>query len=153
WFVDIFMWLLDWFTEFNPAQSATLLISTESDLPPEKVKRKVDQIMADSRQTKQFKQLVHSILPLTHRTIGLQNDLLQMAHIPRYPLEEIEIPTLVMHGRFDADVPYSQAEFTANTIPTADLITLETSGHLIWLGDEWRDIEPRLVKFLKDNAP
>ncbi|MBE2222070.1 MAG: alpha/beta hydrolase [Anaerolineae bacterium] len=153
WFIDIFMWLLDWFVESFPAQAAALLINTESNLPPEKVKSKVEQIMADPVQTEQFKQLIKSTLPLTHRTSGLQNDLLQLAHIPRYPLEKIEIPTLVIHGRFDADVPYRQAEFTANTIPNAELITLETSGHLIWLGDEWRTVEPRLVKFLKDNVP
>jgi pimeloyl-ACP methyl ester carboxylesterase len=68
-------------------------------------------------------------------------------------LEEISVPTLVIHGRFDADVPYSQAQFVADTVPNAELITLENSGHLIWFGDEWKEVEPRLVKFLKDNAP
>jgi len=153
WIIDIFIWLMDWFTETFTAQFANTLISTESNLPPDKVKAKVDQIMADPVQTDSLKQLIKTTLPLTHRMTGLQNDLLQMAHIPQYPLAEIDLPTLVIHGHFDADVPYSHAQFVAETVPNAELITLETSGHLIWLGDEWKEVEPRLVKFLKDNAP
>ncbi|NHZ71505.1 MAG: alpha/beta fold hydrolase [Aquificales bacterium] len=153
WLIDMGLWLLDWFTETFTAQSATALINTESTLSPEQVQLKVDQIMAEPAQIDQFKKLIKSTVPLSLRKAGLVNDWEQLAQVPRYPLAEMDTPTLVIHGRFDADVPYSHAQFVAETVPNADLITLESSGHLIWVGDEWKDVEPRLVKFLKDNAP
>ena len=153
WLIDIGMWLLDWFTQKFPAQSASILISAESNLSPEEVAQKVAQIMAEPVQISQFKKLIKSTLPMSLRKAGLTNDLVQLGLIPRYPLEEIDTPTLVIHGRFDADVPYSHAQFVADTIPNAEMITLETSGHLIWLGNEWQEVEPCLVKFLKDTAP
>jgi pimeloyl-ACP methyl ester carboxylesterase len=153
WLIDIFMWLLDGFTETFTAQSAQNMIATESALTPAQVERKVNQLMADPIQVSQFKKLIKTTLPLSMRKAGLNNDLVQFAQISRYPLEEISTPTLVIHGRFDADVPYSQAQFVADTAPNAELITMENSGHLIWFGDEWKDVEPRLVKFLKDHSP
>ncbi len=153
WLIDIVTWLLDCFSQTFPAQAAETLIRLESDLSPAQVKNKVAQIMADPEQTEQFKRLIKSIVPLSMRHKGLANDLLQLAHVPRYPLEQMQTPALVIHGRFDADVPYSHARFVAETAPHAELITLETSGHLIWLGDEWQTVEPRLLKFLAKNMP
>jgi pimeloyl-ACP methyl ester carboxylesterase len=153
WLIDMGTWLLDWFTETFTAQSAAAMITTESNLPPEQVSQKVAQIMAEPAQMDQFKKLIKSTVPMSVRKAGLVNDLEQLAQIPRYPLEDIHAPTLVIHGRFDADVPYSHAQFVAETVPNTELITLENSGHLIWLGDDWKEAELHLVKFLKDNAP
>ncbi len=153
WLIDVGMWLLDWFTETFTARSAQTMIETESNLSPEQVQQKVEQIMSDPGQISQFKKLIKTTVPLGMRKAGLNNDLAQFAQIPRYPLEEITVPTLVIHGRHDADVPYGHAQFVAETVSNAELITLENSGHLIWFGDECKDVEPRFVKFLKDNAP
>jgi pimeloyl-ACP methyl ester carboxylesterase len=153
WLIDMGLWLLNWFAKRFPAPFARMVITAASDLPPDEIALKANQIAADPRQMNHLHKLVNNLVPLGMRQTGLRNDLEQLARLPRYPLEHIHAQTLVIHGRFDTAVPYSQAQFVTETVPNADLITLETSGHLIWLGDEWKDVEPRLVKFLKDNAP
>lgn len=45
-------------------------------------------------------------------------------------LDEIEAPTLVLHGDADALVPYENAELLARRIPGARLVTLKGVGHL-----------------------
>jgi pimeloyl-ACP methyl ester carboxylesterase len=152
WFIDAGLWLLDGFAERFPVSFARMALTPFSQLPPDAVTRQAKRIAADPRQMRTLRKLVN-IAPLKMRQAGLRNDLAQMAQLPRYPLERIETPTLVIHGRFDTAVPYEQAQFVADAVPNADLITLENSGHFIWLDDDWKKAELHLVKFLKDNAP
>jgi pimeloyl-ACP methyl ester carboxylesterase len=67
-------------------------------------------------------------------------------------LEAITAPTLVVHGLTDKDVPYKHALNVAKRVHGAELHTLENSGHLIWLGDDWRDFRPKLLTFLTNNT-
>ena len=47
----------------------------------------------------------------------------------RAHLKDIEIPTLVIHGRQDADSPWSHAQQLASGLGNARLLTLEDGGH------------------------
>ncbi len=45
-------------------------------------------------------------------------------------LGAIEVPTLVIHGRLDAIVPLARGEAAAATIPGAELVVIDDSGHV-----------------------
>lgn len=45
-------------------------------------------------------------------------------------LDEIEVPTLVLHGQEDLLIPYSQAEQMAEAIPHAEMYLIPAAGHL-----------------------
>lgn len=151
--VDVGMWLLDRYTEAFPAQSLRQMLATESSLDNAQIKRTAAQVMRDPQQVAWFKKLIRSTMPLSLRQVGLSNDLAQLAHMPPLRLEEIAAPTLVVHGLADADVPYKHALNVAQRVPGAQLHTQERSGHLIWLGDEWRAFRPNLIAFLNQHAP
>lgn len=55
------------------------------------------------------------------------------AEMPHYDLEprlqEIGVPTLIVHGRYDRSVPVRQAELLAKGIPGSELVIIEESGH------------------------
>lgn len=150
--MDIGAWLLERSLDLAPAQVAEITIATESSLSKTQVSTKVQQIMQDPAQRAAFRALMLSTTPFSLRRAGLENDLVQLGQIPHYPLAEITTPTFVIHGRFDADAVYSHAEFVVNTIPHAHLITHEHSGHLTWLGDEWKKTLPQFVTFLRTCA-
>ncbi len=64
-----------------------------------------------------------------------------------YPLEQIEAPTLVLHGSDDANVPLSHGEHVASSIPGAQLRVLDGAGHAIFvLQHKW--IEDQVDAFL-----
>ncbi|MCA9973495.1 MAG: DinB family protein, partial [Anaerolineales bacterium] len=145
--------LLDRLAARQPALAARALLAAESSLPPDQLHTAVSDILADPAQTVALQQLLRTTVPLSPRQAGLANDLAQLAALPRYPLARITAPALVVHGRFDADVPYEHATFAANALPNAALVTQPHSGHLIWLGREWPASRQRLLAFLQAHAP
>lgn len=60
----------------------------------------------------------------TLRQTGLENDKAQFAAIEPYPLAQITIPTLIVHGKLDEDVPFADAELLASKVPHAQLMGL-----------------------------
>ena len=54
-------------------------------------------------------------------------------------LPEVRVPTLVLHGRDDAAVPFAEGRLLASRIPKARFVPLESRNHLL-LADEpaWR---------------
>jgi pimeloyl-ACP methyl ester carboxylesterase len=49
---------------------------------------------------------------------------------PWVPLEEIQVPTLIIHGSADVIVPVGVGEWMASAIPGATFVRLEGAGHV-----------------------
>jgi len=49
---------------------------------------------------------------------------------PFVPLEEISVPTSVIHGTADAIVPIGIGEWMATAIPDATFVPIEGAGHV-----------------------
>jgi pimeloyl-ACP methyl ester carboxylesterase/DNA-binding CsgD family transcriptional regulator len=62
---------------------------------------------------------------------------------------KVRCPTLVVHARHDAIVPYEEGKLMASLIPGAELATLDSENHLI-LEDEpaWLQLQNALRRFL-----
>lgn len=53
-------------------------------------------------------------------------------------LGAIQCPTLVIHSVDDQVVPVGMGQYLAEHIPTAELLEVDSSDHLVWMGDpEW----------------
>jgi pimeloyl-ACP methyl ester carboxylesterase/DNA-binding CsgD family transcriptional regulator len=61
----------------------------------------------------------------------------------------VQCPTLVLHARHDAIVPYEEGKLMASLIPGSELVTLDSENHLI-LEDEpaWEELRSALRRFL-----
>ena len=46
------------------------------------------------------------------------------------PLEEIHVPTLVIHGSEDGVVPMKSGQYLAERIPDAELVVIDGAGHV-----------------------
>ena len=88
---------------------------------------------------------------ISMRQGGLRNDMTQLTTMPIYPLEKIEAPSLILHGREDKLVPFSHAEFIANTVPDSKLLDIEGGGHL-FLATHKHQVVPAVIEFLKNSA-
>jgi len=68
-------------------------------------------------------------------------------------LSKVRCPTLVLHARRDAVVPFQQAQMLAQHIPTAQLVPLDSANHDL-LGDEpaWGVLSQVLRDFLAVHA-
>jgi pimeloyl-ACP methyl ester carboxylesterase len=72
-------------------------------------------------------------LPVSARRAGLLNDGAVLTTLPRYPLERITAPTLVISTANDLFGTYAIAQFTASQIPRARFVGFPDGGHL-WVG-------------------
>ena len=73
--------------------------------------------------------LYQTTFPSTPRRDGMLNDLQQLTTFPRYPMEQITVPTLVIHAANDPIIPFASGEFSAHSIPKAQFLKLEDGGH------------------------
>ena len=66
-------------------------------------------------------------------------------------MEEINAPTLVMHGNVDTVVPYEQGVISAERIPGAEFVTLENGDHLAFIS-LLETSKPTLQAFLEKHG-
>jgi 2-hydroxy-6-oxonona-2,4-dienedioate hydrolase len=81
-----------------------------------------------------FTELMATLLPIDQRREGLVNDVVQATSLSPYALEQIRVPTLVIHAKDDPIAPYSHGEYSAQRIPGARFLSLEEGGHFA-MGD------------------
>lgn len=76
--------------------------------------------------------MIDSIFPVRLRADGVIFDSFTgNPDVNDYPLEAIEVPTLLVHARDDTLAPYTSAEAAAGRIPGARLVALDGGGHLM----------------------
>jgi pimeloyl-ACP methyl ester carboxylesterase len=152
-FNDSGMWLYSVMARYATKSTIKYMIKMESNLDNKQVDVLTSQIMADQRKVNVMTGLIKSMCPISPRKAGLDNDLEQFARIGRLPLERITAPTLVIHGTNDADVPFHQAEFTANTIPNSELYVVHGGFHILPVSSNADEIAAKRIDFLKKHAP
>jgi pimeloyl-ACP methyl ester carboxylesterase len=75
----------------------------------------------------------HTAVPSVLRRAGIENDLRQMATSPDWPLEQIRVPVLVIHGDADPILKSSDALAAAQRIPGAHIVRVSDGGHALFL--------------------
>ncbi|GII78773.1 alpha/beta hydrolase [Sphaerisporangium rufum] len=114
---------------------------------------RVAYIMGTPRVRAFFQAMFATTFPYQRRWPGTDNDAAQLRHTGP-PLERITAPTLVVHGRQDGDVPFSDGEYAAGRIPRAEHHWLEQDDHLaFWLSPAAPRAQATARTFLRRHAP
>jgi pimeloyl-ACP methyl ester carboxylesterase len=86
------------------------------------------------------------------RLDGTKQDVL-VGRAPAPPLDEVRVPTLVVHGTEDPVVPFAQhGAVLARRIPGAELLAVEGGEHVA-IFTHRRLVQPRVDAFLRAHAP
>jgi pimeloyl-ACP methyl ester carboxylesterase len=142
-------WLLRLLAARQPKQFIQGAISGEGDLTKEELTRQVEEVFADPVKRDFVLALGPTSVPDAHRRAGYRNDLDRFAEITSLELEKITAPTLVVQGTADTDLPPAQSTFTAETIPGAELLTLENGTHLaLYTNHDAVTAQARVADFL-----
>jgi pimeloyl-ACP methyl ester carboxylesterase len=94
-----------------------------------------------------LKNVQYTFFPTRPRRLGAQLDLEMVGHLPPMPLEDIRVPTLVIHAVDDPTVPVVTGQIAAGRIPGAQLMLLPRGGHLL-LGQH-EQVRRRIQDFLE----
>jgi pimeloyl-ACP methyl ester carboxylesterase len=149
---DLGLWVFDFITRHRPLYSLTKLMEVESTLNKEEIKKFMEDLKKSPTQIEWYKEFLRSTIPMSVRKSGLDNDLKQLKTVGDYPLEKIKVPTLIVHGTADKDVPITHAEFANSKISNSSLISLKGVGHIIWLGKHLDELKMKILKFLQYNS-
>lgn len=89
-------------------------------------------------------------LPLPLRWPGMENDLRQSSALEATPLEDVAVPTLVVHGRADQIVPFGYGRELAERIPGAEFVPVEEGDHVCLITHR-AELGPRIRAFLAEH--
>ena len=73
--------------------------------------------------------LADTTFPLDMRREGTLNDARLVTTLPELPLHTLRVPTLILHGTKDANVPHAQSIAAAAAIPNAQFVSVEGGDH------------------------
>jgi pimeloyl-ACP methyl ester carboxylesterase len=96
----------------------------------------------------QLNKFLASIVPMGARRGG---QLLEQ-HMSEYDagqIQDIQVPTFVMHARDDTLISFEQGEFSARNIPGAQLIPMDKGGHLALMMNKNDEAREKLLAFLE----
>ena len=146
-------WLLRVLAAHGGRQYTQGVIADEGDLTPDQVAQRVDEILADPAKQRFVTDLGPTALPDGRRRAGYRNDLDRFAEITTLELERITVPTLVVQGTADADLPPEHGWYAARTIPGAELLRLDTGTHLaLYTHPDAAAAQTHVVEFLLAGA-
>jgi pimeloyl-ACP methyl ester carboxylesterase len=110
------------------------------------------QVGHDPEKLEIIEQLIKTAYPTSMRLSGMVNDATQIENLRPIPLEDIHVPTLVIHGDADQVVPFSQGVESARRIPNAQFLPVSGGTHYCALTH--LDLtRPAIMQFLEQYAP
>jgi pimeloyl-ACP methyl ester carboxylesterase len=78
----------------------------------------------------EFERVIWSIWPPSERLAGWQNDMGQINDLS-LPAKQVRVPTLIIHGTADTQVPFSHSEKLASQIDGARLHAVDGADHMM----------------------
>lgn len=104
---------------------------------------------ADPLERDRLDWIARNIMPLSRRIEGLRNDAAQP--IKPWPLDQMKVPTLVISAEDDLLNTLPAAQWTAEHIQGAELVTLPSGGHLLCGQSE--EVRGRVAAFVRRHSP
>jgi pimeloyl-ACP methyl ester carboxylesterase len=142
-------WLLRVLSTHRPGDVVSGTIASESSLTGQELKDRVASIMADPEKLQFVLDLGPTASTTSERRAGYDNDLAQFAAIDSLGLEQITVPTLVVQGSADSDLPPEDSAYAAAAIPGARLLTLDGGSHLaLYTHPDAAAAQQRVIDFL-----
>jgi len=124
-----------------PRFARNTVIRTILATPPELVEN------ASAEERARIDLMLAHILPVSPRGRGLINDASIITSLPRYELEKIAAPTLILSMADDLFGTYDGSRYSAAHIPHARFVGYPSGGHM-WVGHQ-KEVMSEIAKFLK----
>ena len=105
---------------------------------------------ADPAERARVQVVLDHILPVSLRRLGLINEAAVIPNLPRFDLEHLETPTLIISARDCLYQTFACSQYSAEHMPNARFIGYEAGGHLL-VGHQ-QETTDAVVDFLR-TAP
>jgi pimeloyl-ACP methyl ester carboxylesterase len=143
-------WMLRMLAKHSPKQLISATEASEGDLTKEQLKAHVDEVFADPVKRDFVIALDASVTQDKTRRAGYDNDMTQFDALDDLELGRVAVPTLVVWGDVDSDVPPPFSGYAAATIPGAQSLILPGGTHLaFYTHTDAADAQARALTLLR----
>lgn len=143
-------WILRFLARHESKSMVNATLKAEGDLTDEELTDLVNKTMSDEAMVDVVITMAKVIGDYSNRKQGIKNDWEQFGSIDSLDLQLIKVPTMVIWGDSDADVPPSHSEYAAKVIPKAQKMILENGTHLaLFVHPEARKVQKRVCEWLR----
>jgi pimeloyl-ACP methyl ester carboxylesterase len=149
---DFGAWLATETLQRDPRKLFDRIVQAESDAPQAARETLVEYVLDESDQREWLESLIGTFVPPSAREAGVRNDLQQLRTLNELPLEQIVVPTLIVHGTADKLIPISESEAIAARIPGAIFHRVDGAGHLVELGPKGAEVQSKILEFLREHS-
>ncbi|MGZ7031086.1 MAG: alpha/beta fold hydrolase [Thermoanaerobaculia bacterium] len=104
---------------------------------------------ATTDERRRVDQMLRSILPISRRAAGIENDSVVSSTLTRYPLEDMPVPTLVISAEDDLYGTFASSLYTAEHVRDGKFVSFATGGHLLVGHDA--EVRSQVAGFLKES--
>ena len=120
----------------------------------EQRKRQIEHVLNEPGALAFLKALLDTMTPYAQRKKGNENDMREFLKLTHLPLEQVQCPSLVIHGTHDADVKFFDGVYAYEHIPGAVRYWIEEGDHLgFWLSPQAGKAQHVARTFLWQHAP
>ena len=155
--LDFATYMLYMTTRFDFYSVVKEILPLDNNLSPSQLNQRIRFVIKHHTQTEFLRKLIYSLMPISPRANGIANDVAN-ALLGNWPLvpsfyQGLTTPTILVQALNDTNGNYAVAQYVNSQIAGSQLITVEDSGHFIWLGRNTHAWEKQLVSFLKTHKP
>ena len=143
-------WILRVLADHAPKTTVAATLGAEGDLRKDELEALTAEAMTDERQRDVVLTMARVVGDRAGRRAGIDNDWARFAGIESLELGEIAVPTLIVNGDADTDVPPGHSDFAAATVPGAERVVLDRGTHLcLWVHPEAGAAQARVLDLLR----
>jgi pimeloyl-ACP methyl ester carboxylesterase len=111
----------------------------------------IETVLADGRKRDTLSAIYRTVMTTSLRRPGMLIDQLQMEQLAADFVDQITPPTLIAHSKNDPLAPYEDAQWLAENIPGAALLSVDGGGHVFYAVHSERVI-PEISAFLASHS-
>lgn len=139
------------FFKHFPAQVIKGFLQTESSLGKHELGIRVKEIVNDSNKFAFIDAMMKTMCSrFENRKAGAENDIALGKAIDKLPLDAIQCPTLIIHGKEDNDVPPHDAEYAHEAIAGSLLLWIEKASHIgFWTAEDAYKVQRYTLEWVK----
>ncbi|MBA3957729.1 MAG: alpha/beta hydrolase [Parachlamydiaceae bacterium] len=150
---DFASWLFYLTLKEEPKPTYAFTLASDNSLSAHELAERIEFVLEHKSQKRFLRRFLHTTMPLSPRSAGTENDISNLDPWPTFHYNLLKAPTMIIQALADSNGSYPEAQVVASQIPGSQLVTVEQSGHFIWLGKYTHKWEKKLVRFVRDHQP
>lgn len=161
--LDVASWILYQAARNDIRDTADVVLRTDvlDAMPDAELEQRIRHVKQTPQQRTFLRSFVNSLTPYSLRRAGIFNDIKDAHSIDPWQdwvdegiLQNVTVPVQIIQGVWDSSGNHDEAKnLIAPNIPKANLVSVQGTGHFVWLGRNTLAWEKLMVSFLKNNRP